>query len=114
MYYSAPFLLLSMVLVVGNAQFSQFVPQFSESSLQSPYGNPLQQSFYPFKMGGYQLLRPPPPHMHNPFSNVFNEKGEKLNCRMVCSPMDDLDEINETNAKKESGENKVGKKENDT
>lgn len=70
--------------------------------------------FYPYRGGGYQLRSmnhlPKPPR--NPFDEVYNEKGDKLTCKMVCSPVEDVEEVDES-SKRDSVENKIEKKEDE-
>ncbi|KAF7266187.1 hypothetical protein GWI33_020468 [Rhynchophorus ferrugineus] len=100
---------VATILAVANAQFPQFPPQFPGTPLQ-PF-----QSFGPGPVhrGSYQHHAPPPPPPHgNPYENIYNTEGQKLTCRMVCSPaeVEDVESVsNKKLEKKDSNENKLDK-----
>ncbi|XP_050313324.1 uncharacterized protein LOC126748258 [Anthonomus grandis grandis] len=106
--------IVSALLVLCHAQFGQYPP--APFSGESPFSYPFQHAgLSQFRPGPYQLRSPPPPpppHHFNPFDNVYNEEGEKLTCRMVCSASaNDTDEVEELKPeKKESAENNIEKR----
>ncbi|CAG9769978.1 unnamed protein product [Ceutorhynchus assimilis] len=117
MHLSLMFVVLSAFLVISSAQFAQYPPEFQPNLFNS-----IQQPFNTYRnFGGYQLrYPPPPPHRPNFFDQVYNEKGEKLTCRMVCSTTQDdtTEDVDDSlqkgellPEKKESEENRIGKKE---
>ncbi|ENN75109.1 hypothetical protein YQE_08422, partial [Dendroctonus ponderosae] len=108
MYFAVVLPTLSALLVMASAQFPQYPSQFPEGPVQT-YGPP--QPFYPFRAGSFHPMRYHMPPRENPFDHVFNEKGDRLSCKMVCSPSNDLDDVESPPEKKESAENRIEKKE---